>query len=382
MSKRDYYEVLGLSKSASSDEIKKAYRKLAMQYHPDQNQDNPDAEAKFKEVSEAYEILKDDQKKAAYDQFGHAAFNQGGGGGGGAGGHPGFNQGFQGDFSDLFGNFFNDVMGGNGRGRPSMQARGSDLKYNVTISLEDAFKGTEKIINFSSHVRCEDCSGKGSKNANSTITCSHCNGHGAVRMQQGFFAIEQTCPACQGVGQKIKDPCGKCNGLGRREGKKTISVSIPAGVEDGNRIRLTGEGEAGVRGGPSGDLYVFVNITQHEIFKVEAGNIHCMVPISYTLAAMGGEIEIPTIEGSKVSLKIPQGTQNGERLKLRDKGMSKVRSNIRGDMIAHIFVEVPKTLTKRQKELLQELEKEFESSKETDKTLFGKMKNLWSRGIG
>lgn len=380
MSKKDYYELLGVSKTASADEIKKSYRKLAMQYHPDTNKDDAAAEAKFKELSEAYEILKDENKRAAYDRYGHSAFSQGGGGGQG-GARGGFNpQGFQsGDFSDLFGDFFSDMMGGGRRQKPSTQIRGSDLKYNVTITLEEAFKGVEKVISFSCGTKCADCSGKGSKAENSFTTCSHCNGNGAVRIQQGFFTIEQTCGACGGSGSQIKDPCPKCSGKGRYDGKKTITISIPAGVEDANRIRLSGEGEAGARGGPPGDLYIFVSITQHDIFKIEGANIHCMVPVSYPIAALGGEVEVPTIDGSKIMLKIPEGTQNSDRLKLKGKGMSKVRSSLRGDMIAHIFVEVPKQLTKKQREIIESLHKEIEANKDSESGLFNKMKNLWSR---
>ncbi len=383
MSKKDYYEILGVSKTASGDEIKKSYRKLAMQYHPDTNKGDSTAEAKFKEISEAYEILKDENKRAAYDRFGHSAFSQGGGGGPGAGGfgRGGFHSaGFQsGDFSDLFGDFFSDMMGGGRRQKPSMNTRGADLKYNLTITLEEAFKGIEKAISFSCATKCGDCSGKGSKAEISFTTCSYCNGNGAVRIQQGFFAIEQTCSACGGSGSQIKDPCPKCSGKGRCEGKKTINVSIPAGVEDSNRIRLSGEGEAGTRGGPPGDLYIFVTIQPHDIFKTEGSNIHCMVPVSYPIATLGGEVEVPTIDGSKIMLKIPEGTQNADRLKLKGKGMSKVRSSLRGDMIAHIFVEVPKSVNKKQREIIEALGKELEAQKDSESGLFNKMKNLWSR---
>lgn len=376
MSKKDYYEILGVSKSASPDEIKKSYRKLAMQYHPDTNKDDIAAEAKFKEISEAYEILKDDDKRAAYDKYGHAAFAQGGGGGR----NPGAGGFHSGDFSDLFGDFFGDVMNGGRRQKPSAQVRGADLKYNITITLEEAFKGVGKVISFSCASKCESCAGKGSKGENSYTTCTYCNGNGAVRIQQGFFTIEQTCNSCQGSGTQIKDPCSKCNGKGRCDGKRTINVSIPSGVEDSNRIRLAGEGEAGIRGGPAGDLFVFITVKPHEIFKTEGASIHCMIPISYPIAALGGEVEIPTIDGIKIMLKVPSGTQNGDKLKLREKGMSKVRSSSRGDMIAHIFVEVPKNLTKKQKELLDQLNKEMDSSKESEAGIFNKMKNLWSKG--
>ncbi len=377
MSKKDFYELLGVSKTASADEIKKAYRKLAMKHHPDTNKDNSEAEAKFKELTEAYDVLKDEQKRASYDRFGHAAFSQNHGQQQG-----GFHRGFQGgDFSDVFGDFFNDVMGAGGRRqRPSAQTRGSDLKYNLTITLEEAFAGVEKNISFSAATKCEGCNGKGSKDPDGgSSNCSNCHGHGVVRMQHGFFAVEQTCNYCQGTGQQIKNPCSKCTGTGRHSATKTVNINIPAGVESGNRIRFPGEGEAGARGGASGDLYVFVTVTNHDVFKIEGSTVHCMVPISFPIAAMGGEIEVPTIDGSKVMLKIPAGTQNNDKLKLREKGMSKVRSTHRGDMIAHIFVEVPKHLSARQKELLTEFTKEIENSKEhKNESIFNKMKNLWS----
>ncbi|MDX1924276.1 MAG: molecular chaperone DnaJ [Rickettsiaceae bacterium] len=386
MSKQDYYSVLGVEKSASLDEIKKSYRKLAMKYHPDQNKDNKEAEGKFKEISEAYEVLKDDQKRAAYDRFGHDAFTRGGGGGGahghgGAGFSQGFggfsSQGFSGDFSDIFGDFFGDAMHGGRRGaKRSMQERGSDLRYNLSITLEEAFNGVEKSISFATHEKCTSCSGRGTNSSEST-TCPSCHGQGMIRMQQGFFAIEQQCGVCGGAGQVIKDPCRSCSGNGRVHKQKTISASIPAGIEDGNRIKFTGEGEAGLRGGPAGDLYVFVNIKPHDLFKIEGTDIHCMIPISFKTAAMGGEIEIPTIEKTGVSLTIPEGTQNGDKLKLKNKGMSKVRSSSRGDMIVHIYVEVPKNLTKTQKKLLEEFDSETPKPSET--TFFQKMKNLWGK---
>lgn len=386
MSKRDYYETLGISKSATSDEIKKAYRKLAMKYHPDQNQDSQEAEAKFKEITEAYEVLKDDQKKSAYDRFGHSAFdnNAGGGRGGfGQGGFAGFGQGgagfggFQNEFSDIFGDFFSDVMGGNRGQKPQFNQRGSDLKYNISISLEDAFKGVKKKISFKTHLKCSTCSGKASKKPDGLQTCSTCQGHGSVRVQQGFFAIEQLCSSCNGQGKTLKDPCSSCHGNGRVEGTKEIQVEIPAGIEDGNRIRFTGDGEAGLRNGPSGDLYVFVAVKPHDVFKVDGYDIHARVPVSFTLAALGGEVEVPTIDGSNVSLKIPAGTQNGDKLRLKDKGMSKVRSSSRGNMISHIFVEVPKKLNSNQKELLEQLSKEFGDKHKNSESLFDKMKNLW-----
>lgn len=380
MSKKDYYETLGISKTATADEIKKAYRKLAMKYHPDQNKDNAEAEAKFKEVTEAYDVLKDEQKRAAYDRFGHSAFS-GGRSGAGTGGFSGFReQDFHSNFSDIFGDFFSDAMGGGGsrHRRSTMHSKGSDLKYNLTITLEEAFAGVEKTINFSCATSCGDCSGKGFKGEANYSNCSYCNGRGVIRMQQGFFAVEHECNACNGAGKTLQNPCKTCSGQGRVSGKRTINVNIPAGIEDGNRIMFSGDGEAGLRGGSSGDLYVFVSIKNHEIFKVEGTNLHCVVPLSFPLAALGGEIEIPTIEGGKLSLKIPAGTQNGDKLKLKSKGMSKVRSSNRGDMIAHIFVEVPKDLSKNQKRIIEELKEEIDN-KNSSEGFFDKMKNLWGK---
>ncbi len=374
MSKRDYYEVLELKKGASADEIKKSYRKLAMKYHPDQNPNNKEAEKKFKELAEAYEILKDDQKRAAYDQLGHQAFEGGRSGGSHQGG---FNQ-----QHDIFGDFFNEFMGGGGGRRSahrSPEVRGSDLKYNISISLEEAFTGIEKNISFSTAIKCSPCAGKGTTDSNGFSSCHACGGHGVTRVQQGFFAMEQTCNHCSGSGKIIKNPCKKCHGHGRYNEKKSLKVSIPAGIEDSTRIRLSGEGEAGARGGTSGDLYIFVNVVSHPIFKVEGSDLHCKLPIGFTMAALGGDIEVPVIEGGVVKLKIPKGTQNGDRLKIRDKGMSKVRSSNRGDMIAHIFVEVPKTLTTKAQTLLEELDKELSMHNNTETGFFDKMKNLWGK---
>lgn len=381
MSKRDYYEVLEVSRSADAAEVKKAYLKLAKKYHPDQNAGNPEAEKKFKEISEAYDVLKDDQKKAAYDRFGHSAFAQGNSASSGFGGgaRGGFNAH---DINDIFGDFFSDFMGGAAAGtrsRPTSQ-RGSDLKYNLTITLEEAFTGIDRNINFTTQTKCSPCDGKGTKDSAATTNCGQCGGSGTLRMQQGFFAIEQTCNKCGGAGKVIKNPCGTCHGNGRVSKQKNLIVNIPAGIEDNNRIRIAGEGEAGARGGPSGDLYVFVTIKSHNVYKVENANLHFKLPITITKAALGGEVEVPTIDGSKVSLKIPAGSETGDQLRLKGNGMSKIQSSIRGDLYAHVFVQTPKNLTKKQKELLEELDKEFGDVKEnfSEGGFFSKMKNLWS----
>jgi molecular chaperone DnaJ len=382
MSQKDYYEILGVSKSASASEIKKAYLTLAKKYHPDQNSDNPDAEKKFKEISAAYDILKDDQKKAAYDRFGHDAFTQGNGASSGFGGR-GQTGGFHShDMNDIFGEFFSDFMGGGGRARGGQAAniRGSDLKYNLTVTLEEAFKGVDKNINFTTEVKCSPCDGRGTKDSSATTTCMKCGGAGAVRMQQGFFAIEQTCSACNGQGQVIKNPCPTCHGQGRTSKQKSLIINVPAGIEDNNRIRIVGEGEAGVRGGGNGDLYVFVSVKHHDIYKVEGADLHFKLPLSFARAALGGEIEVPTIDGSKFMLTIPAGTETGDKLRLKEKGMSKVRSSLRGDLYAHAYVQTPKNLTTKQKQLLEELDKELGDVKQnySEGGFFSKMKNLWS----
>jgi molecular chaperone DnaJ len=372
MSKQDYYQLLGLSKTASSDEIKKAYRKLAMQYHPDKNPGNKEAEAKFKQISEAYEILQDPQKKAMYDQYGHSAFSQGGGGG---------HHSHGGDFSDAFEDIFSQFMGGGGRSsrrNTSTKVRGADLTYRINISLEEAFLGKTQEITFSTNIKCDDCSGSGSKDSTGHKNCPDCGGHGVVRMQQGFFAVEQTCGRCMGAGKIISNPCNSCGGHGRYQKQKKLSVSIPAGIEDGSRVRLIGEGEAGVRGGANGDLYVLVTINSHKIFKVNGADLHRKLDIKFTTAALGGEVEIETIDGGKVMLKIPAGTQNGDQLKLREKGMTKVRSSTRGDLFAHIFVEVPKKLTSKQKELLKQLDGDLEANEEKKSGFFNWFMSLFS----
>lgn len=347
--KRDFYEVLGLNKDASEEDIKKSYRKLAMKYHPDRNPDNPKAEEQFKEAKEAYEMLSDDQKRAAYDQYGHAGVEHGAGAGGfgGAG------------FGDAFGDIFGDIFGGGGggRGQRNNVYRGADLRYNMEISLEDAAKGSETKIRIPVQASCEACKGLGAKPGKSPVTCTTCNGHGQVRMQQGFFSVQQTCPKCNGAGKTIKedDKCGTCHGAGRTKINKTLTVKIPAGVDEGDRIRLSGEGEAGVNGGPTGDLYVVVHLKQHDIFQRDGGNLHCEMPISFTTAALGGEIEVPTLGGS-AKMKIPHETQTGAVFRLRSKGIKPLRSIEHGDLMVHVVVETPVKLTDKQKDLLREFD--------------------------
>jgi molecular chaperone DnaJ len=370
MSKRDYYDVLGVGRDADAAGLKSAYRKLAMKYHPDRNPGNAEAEQSFKEVSEAYEVLKDDQKRAAYDRFGHDAFeNNGGGGGAGFGGFGG------GGFSDIFDEVFGDFMGGRGR-RPS--GRGSDLRFNMTITLEDAFNGRQREVEIPTTVVCDDCDGSGGAEGSGPVSCQACHGHGKVRAQQGFFTIERTCPTCGGTGQTIKDPCRSCAGAGRKQKDKTLSVSIPAGVEDGTRIRLSGEGEAGLRGGPAGDLYIFLSIEEHQVFYREGADLLCQIPVSIITAALGGKIEVPTIEGGRASVTIEAGAQNSKRFRLRNKGMSVLRSPKRGDLYIEIAVETPVNLTDRQVELLREFDAAG-SAQTHPKTagFFDQVKGLW-----
>ncbi len=348
MSKRDYYEVLGVSRSASEEEIKKAYRKLAMKYHPDRNPDNKAAEEKFKEVKEAYEVLSDSSKRSAYDQFGHAGVDPHAAGAG-----AGFQHGF-GGFADAFSDIFGDIFGAAG-GRRSSVYRGADLRYNLELTLEEAARGTETKIRVPSLQACETCGGSGAKPGTSPVTCSTCGGHGQVRIQQGFFSIQQTCPACHGAGQTIASPCPSCRGAGRVKQHKTLSVKIPAGVDEGDRIRLAGEGEPGINGGPPGDLYVMVQLKEHPVFKRDHDDLHCEMPISFTTAALGGEVEIPTLDGH-AKIKIAEGTQTGRVYRLRGKGIKGVRSQTPGDLYCHVVVETPVNLSARQKELLRELE--------------------------
>src|SRR3954469_10478948 len=343
MAKRDYYEVLGINRDASEDEIKKSYRKLAMKFHPDRNPDNPKAEAQFKEAKEAYEILCDPNKRAAYDQYGHAGVDPSmGAGAAGMGG-----------FADAFGDIFGDIFGG-GRGRSNVY-RGADLRYNLEIQLEEAARGTETKIRIPTLEECATCHGSSAKPGTQPIKCTTCDGHGQVRMQQGFFSIQQTCPKCHGSGKIVQTPCATCHGAGRLKQHKTLSVKIPAGVDEGDRIRLTGEGEAGVNGGPAGDLYVVIHLKAHPVFQRDHNDLHCEMPISFTTAALGGEIEIPTLDGY-AKIKVPSETQSDKVFRLRGKGIKGVRSSSHGDLMCHVVVETPVNLTSRQKELLEEFE--------------------------
>ena len=378
MAKRDYYEVLGSKKGASADELKKAYRAKAKELHPDRNADNPQAEAQFKEVNEAYEVLKDGQKKAAYDRFGHAAFENGMGGAGG-GPRGGFQQGdFASAFTDVFEDLFGDFMGrgGGGAGRARAQ-RGSDLRYNLRVSLEEAWKGAQKTINVPASATCDTCRGTGAEGGAEPVTCATCSGMGKVRAQQGFFTVERTCPTCNGMGQTIKNPCRTCHGAGRVEKERALSVNIPAGVETGTRIRLAGEGEAGLRGGPQGDLYIFIEVKEHAIFQRDGVHLFCRVPISMPAAALGGEVEVPTIDGGKARVKVPSGAQSGKQMRLRGKGMPALRGAGTGDMVIELAVETPVNLTARQKELLREFEKLSEENNPEGHSFFAKVKGFW-----
>ncbi len=372
MAKRDYYDVLGVNKNASAAEIKSAYRKLAVKYHPDKNPGDKKAEDKFKEASEAYGILSDTEKKQNYDNFGHAAFENGGGGRGGFSGFSGA------DFSDIFEDFFSD-FGGSGRSRKrSSNNRGSDLRYDLSISLEEAYTGKKQNIQFSTSEICNTCKGNGSKPGYSADRCTYCGGNGRVRSNQGFFTVQQTCPQCSGSGEEITNPCKDCNGQGNRQTSKKISVTIPKGVDDGTRIRLAGKGEAGTRGGVSGDLYLFINVEAHDLFKRSDVNLFFEFPISITDAALGTTIEIPTIDGGKAKIKIPDGTQNGKQFRLKGKGMPFMRRGDYGDLYVQIKTEVPIYLNKEQKELLKKFKEiENEKSNPSIKKFFQKAKNFW-----
>jgi molecular chaperone DnaJ len=385
MAKRDYYEVLGVGRSADEKDLKAAYRKLAKQLHPDANQGDAQTEAKFKELNEAYDVLKDPQKRAAYDRFGHQAFENGmGGGRGGAGFGPDFNSSMSDIFEDLFGDFMGGGGGGRGRrggGRGNGATRGADLRYNMEINLTEAFSGKTAQVRVPSSVTCETCNGSGAKPGTSPKTCSTCGGHGAVRSQSGFFTVERTCPSCQGRGQVISDPCSPCSGQGRVTKERTLSVNIPAGVEDGTRIRLASEGEAGMRGGPSGDLYIFLSVKPHEFFQRDGADLFCKVPVSMTAAAMGGEIEVPTIDGKKARVSVPEGTQTGKQFRLKSKGMPVLRSSQMGDMYIQVAVETPVNLSRRQKELLRDFEKEAKNNSPESEGFFAKAKAFWD-GFG
>ena len=384
MSKRDYYDVLGVAKGASADEIKKGYRKKAKELHPDRNQDNPDAESQFKEANEAYDVLKDGDKKAAYDRFGHAAFENGMGGNGGARPGQGFGGGggdFSSAFSDVFDDLFGDFMGGQQRGGGGggrRAARGADLRYNLRVTLEESFSGLQKTINVPTAVSCTSCEGTGAEGGVEPTTCPTCSGMGKVRAQQGFFTVERGCPTCSGLGQVIKNPCKSCGGHGRVEKDRALSVNIPAGVETGTRIRLSGEGEAGMRGGPPGDLYIFVEMAPHKLFERDGQNLYCRVPVSMAKAALGGAIEVPTIDGGRGRVQIPEGSQSGRQMRLRSKGMPALRGGGTGDMFIELAVETPMNLTARQKELLREFEDLSEDVTNPESgSFFSSVKSFW-----
>jgi molecular chaperone DnaJ len=383
MAKKDFYEVLGVARGASDEEIKKAYRKKAKELHPDRNKDDPTAESRFKEVNEAYDILKDPQKKAAYDQFGHAAFDGSGGMGGGfrpgAGGAAGAD--FGSAFSDVFEDLFGEFMGGRGGPRRRGGAmRGSDLRYNLSITLEEAFNGKHETITVPGSVQCEACSGTGAEGGAQPTTCPTCSGLGKVRAQQGFFTIERTCPTCAGRGTVVKNPCKVCAGAGRVEKERTLNVNIPAGVETGTRIRLAGEGEAGARGGPAGDLYIFIEVRPHPIFNREGSDLHCRIPVPMTTAALGGEIEAPLIDGGRSRVKVPSGVQSGKQL--REKGMPTIRGGRRGDLYLELAVETPVNLTAKQKELLKEFEAAGKDNSPGHTDFFSKVKSFWDDMTG
>ena len=371
MAKEDYYDTLGVARGVDADALKQAYRKLAMQYHPDRNPGDEAAEQKFKQINEAYDVLKDDQKRAAYDRFGHAAFE-----GGAAGGQPGGFD-FGSGFADIFDEMFGDFMGGRRGGR----TRGDDLRYNMEISLEEAYKGSETRIKIPASVGCETCDGSGAAPGSGPTTCGTCHGHGKVRAQQGFFSIERTCPNCQGAGRTIENPCRDCAGTGRTRREKTLAVSIPRGVEDGNRIRLAGEGEAGMQGASPGDLYIFVSVRAHRLFERDGTTLFCRVPIPMTTATLGGTVEMPTIDGTLAKVTIPEGTQSSRQFRLRGKGMTGLHGRGRGDMLVEIQVETPVNLSQRQQELLREFEDAGKGAKHAtspqSEGFFARVKGLW-----
>ena len=382
MAKRDYYEVLGVAKGADEKALKTAYRNLAKKLHPDANHGSTETDAKFKELNEAYDVLKDPQKKAAYDRFGHQAFENGGGGRGPGG--AGFGPGFNSSMSDIFEDLFGDFMGGNRqqKGRSANGAqRGSDLRYNLEINLTEAFTGKTAQIRVPSSVSCETCKGSGAKPGTQPTTCRTCGGAGAVRSQSGFFTVERACPTCNGRGQVIADPCNTCHGQGRVTKERNLSVNIPQGVEDGTRIRLAGEGEAGLRGGPTGDLYIFLSLRPHEFFKRDGADLFCQVPISMATATLGGEIEVPTIDGKKARVTIPEGAQHGKQFRLKQKGMPVLRSSQHGDMYIQVSVETPVNLTRKQRELLKEFDKDSHQNSPESEGFFAKAKAFWD-GFG
>ncbi len=381
MSKKDYYQLLEVSKNADADTIKKSFRKLAMQYHPDRNAGNKEAEKKFKEINEAYEVLKDEQKRSAYDRYGHSAFEQGGTGGGGFSSSAYTETGFD-DFADIFSTIFGDSA--SGARRSKTVNKGADLSYELNITLEEAYNGKKQNIRYTTAVKCESCAGSGGKSSNSAVKCLGCGGSGRIRSQQGFFTIEQTCNVCGGNGTVLKDPCGTCRGEGRVNKQKTIVVTVPSGINHQDRIRLSGEGEAGLRGGPAGDLYIFVNIKSHSLYKREGKNLFCTVPVKMTTAALGGSIDIPGIDSSLIKINIPIGTQNGVELKVKGKGMPVMKSSsgtaTYGDLLVKIYVETPVNLNNKQKELLEQFEKESneQNSSPQSSGFFAKVKNFWS----
>jgi molecular chaperone DnaJ len=371
MAKADYYEILGVSRNADEKELKSAFRKLAMKWHPDKNPGDPAAEKKFKEINEAYETLKDPQKRAAYDRFGHAAFEQGGAAGAGAGFGAG-------GFSDIFEDIFGEMMGGRRRGASQGRERGEDLRYNMEITLEEAYSGKVAQIRVPSSVTCDVCTGTGAKPGTKPSTCGTCHGSGRVRATQGFFSIERTCPTCHGRGQTISDPCTKCHGQGRVTEERSLQVNIPAGIEDGTRIRLQGEGEAGLRGGPPGDLYIFMSVKPHSFYKRDGADLYCSVTIPMVTAALGGKFEIATLDGTKSRVTVPEGTQTGKQFRLRGKGMPVLRSHQTGDLYVQILVETPQNLTKRQRELLEEFQRISSKENNPDSTgFFARMKDFF-----
>lgn len=372
MAKSDFYELLGVDRSAKASELKGAYRKLAMKHHPDRNPNDAEAERKFKEVSEAYDVLRDDDKRAAYDRYGHAAFESAAAHAGGGGGFD-----FSGGFADIFDEMFGDF--GGGRGRRQANVHGADLRYNLDVTLEDAFGGKQTRVRVNTSVSCETCQGSGAEGGSAPVACPSCHGAGKIRAQQGFFTVERSCPTCQGAGRVIDNPCRACAGAGRVEREKTLAVNIPSGVEDGTRIRVSGEGEAGLRGGPPGDLYIFVSIKPHRFFVRESADIHCRVPIPMTTAVLGGTLEVPTIDGKRARVNVPAGTQTGQQFRLRSKGMSVLRSSARGDMYVQAQVETPVNLTKQQRELLRQFDDAGGGSSHSPEAegFFTKVKELW-----